>query len=204
MGMKCAGDSRRKRMARTIRERTWRFAAYTGVLLAVSLAGAAGGQPGGLFAAAGSAPSAAAPAFPNLPDEPLALRRRLVTIDFGQLPLSPGALGDVLALNLFDDAVFMGVVERTVPTFSGGYALSGRLLGVEWGTMMLVVNGGVVAGTIRLPGTIYRVRPAGDGWHTIIQINPARLPLDEPIPRRRPSLERPPAGSGRTGRPAPR
>ena len=46
-------------------------------------------------------------------------------------------------MNLFDDAVFTGIVEHTAPTFSGGIALSGRLEGVEKGTFTLVANGAV-------------------------------------------------------------
>ena len=105
----------------------------------------------------------------------LTLRRRLVTIDLGQLaPATDAATGrgaagigiaprGVLTLNLFEDAVFTGLVERTAPTFSGGRSLSGRLAGIEMGTMTLVVNGEVVAGTVRTPEATYRIRPGATG-----------------------------------------
>ena len=91
----------------------------------------------------------------------------------------------LLRLNLFDDTSFTGLVERTAPTHSGGYSLSGRLAGVEMGTVTLVVNGEVVAGTVRTPAATYRIRPAGGGLHAVSQIDLSRLPpLGEPTPRR--------------------
>ena len=157
--------------------------------------GEAAGHPGGLFTAV--SPSAlAVDASPIAPDT-LTLRRRLVTIDLGQLaPAADAAtLGGaadtgiaprgVLTLNLFEDAVFTGLVERTAPTISGGQSLSGRLAGIEMGTMTLVVNGEVVAGTVRTPEATYRIRPAGNGLHAVSQIDPSQLPpLGEPIPWR--------------------
>ena len=158
--------------------------------------GAAAGQPGGLFTAVSPA-AVTAGASPITPDT-LTLRRRLVTIDLGQLEpaadaaIQRGAAGTgiaprgILTLNLFEDAVFTGLVERTAPTFSGGQSLSGPLAGIEMGTMTLVVNGEVVAGTVRTPEATYRIRPAGNGLHAVSQIDPSQLPpLAEPIPRRR-------------------
>ena len=53
------------------------------------------------------------------------------------------------------------------------------------GTVTLVVNGEVVAGTVRTPAATYRIRPAGGGLHAVSQIDLSRLPpLGEPIPRR--------------------
>ena len=95
------------------------------------------------------------------------------------------ATSGALTLNLFDDAWFTVFVEGVAPTFSGGYSLSGQLAGVEMGTMTLVVNGEVVAGTVRTPDATFRIRPAGLDLHAVSEIDPARLPpLGEPIPRR--------------------
>ena len=176
------------------------------VLLAAALVGEVAAQSTGLFTPVVASPAVAAARISPTPLDPLTLRRRLVTINLGQLTpsttalssaaeltsASPATLG-VLRLNLFDDAVFTGIVERTAPTFSGGHVLSGRLLGIEWGTLTLVVNGDVVAGTIRTPEATYRIRPAGNGLHTVSQIDPSQLPpLGEPIPRRPPGEGPPP------------
>lgn len=128
---------------------------------------------------------------PSAVTDAATLRRRLVSIDFEQLSppvdgnaaLAPaaGATG-TLRLNLFDDASFTGVVERVAPTFSGGYSLSGRLDGVELGTVTLVVNGETVAGSVWTPQGAYRIRPAAGGLHTISEIDRSRLPPPgEPI-----------------------
>ena len=180
-----------------------RWAALAAVLGTALLAVEAAGQPGGLFLEAAPVPDATGRLSPEATDSP-ALRRRLVTIDFAQLA-SPDvavaaraagvsaeaprwgrpAYGELLSLNLFDDTLFTGVVERIEPTFSGGHVLSGRLVGVEWGTLTLVVNGDVVAGTIRTLETTYRIRPAGNGLHTVSEVDLSRLPpLGEPIPGR--------------------
>lgn len=103
------------------------------------------------------------------------LRRREVGVDIGSLARVPDSGSTVLRLNLFDDVVLTGIIQRRMPTFSGGYALSGWLAGVAEGRVTLVVNGTVVAGTIRLPGATFLIRPAGTGRHAIMQIDPARL-----------------------------
>ena len=119
-------------------------------------------------------------------NDPLALRRREVAVDLGRLAGAPAEVWPsgppTVTLNLFDDVTLTGIVERRTPTFSGGHALSGRLAGVGSGTMTLVVNRNVVAGTVRTPTATYRIRPAGVGRHAVIQIDPSRLlPLDEPL-----------------------
>ena len=162
------------------------------LLLEAVAAGKAAGQTAGLFRSVEPAAVVAAPGSETAPDS-LTVRRRLVVIDFRQLtpPVDAAGVGaagpsGMLRLNLFDDATFTGLVERTAPTFSGGYSLSGQLVGVEMGTVTLVVNGDVVAGTVRTPDATYRIRAAGGGLHAVSQIDPSRLPpLGEPISRRR-------------------
>ena len=96
-----------------------------------------------------------------------------------------------LALNLFDDANFTGVVQETASTFSGGYVLSGRLAGVENGTMTLVVNGNIVAGRVWTPEATYRIAPTDGGFHAIQQVDRERLaPLGDPLPRPLPEGDR--------------
>ena len=195
--------------------RGYQAAALAGVLLAALVAGEAAGQPGGLFRPVAAA-AAAATGIQTSPDS-LTLRSRLVAIDFGQLTppvgaAAAGALGaagaptGVLRLNLFDDASFTGLVESVAPTFSGGYSLSGPLAGVEMGTVTLVVNGAVVAGTVRTPEATYRIRPAAGGLHAVSEVDLSRLPpLGEPIPRQRLEEEDgPPFEPGRGGLPVPR
>ena len=183
-----------------------RRATLAAVLLAAALAVEVAAQSAGLFTPVVPSPALAAARISPPPPDPLTLRRRLVTIDLGQLtpsitelssaaelPSGPHEPVGVLRLNLFDDAEFTGIVERTAPTFSGGHVLSGQLLGVDGGTLTLVVNGDVVAGTVRTLEATYRIRPSGTGLHTVSQIDPAQLlPLGEPISRRPPGAGPPP------------
>ncbi len=172
------------------------------------------GQPVGLFRPVASAAVSAA-VGPLVGPDTLALRRRLVSIDFAQLaagdptgpdtPATVAAGPGVLRLNLFDDATFTGLVENVASTFSGGYSLSGSLVGVELGTMTLVVNGEVVAGTVRTPGATYSIRPADGGLHAVSQVDLSRLPpLGEPIPRPRGARDQPPFEAGLGAPPPPR
>lgn len=188
------------------RPRAFRRAVLATVLLALPLAGPAAAQRESLFLP--PAQTGDARALHNPPDR-LALRSRLVAIDLGQLTGLPAVPSQdvprTLTLNLFDDAVFTGSVEHAAPTFSGGVALSGSLVGIEEGTFTLVANGAVVAGMVRTLESTYRIHPAGGGWHSVAQIDLARLPpLSEPIRLRpdRPEFEREGARDVPRGRPA--
>ena len=75
-----------------------------------------------------------------------------------------------LILNLFDDVVFTGIVERTAPTFSGGYSISGQLVDDPLGTLTVVVNGETVAGSVRTLGGTYRIRSVGGGLYAISEV----------------------------------
>ena len=122
------------------------------------------------------------------------LASRLVGIDYEQLaqvtapPISPkdsateiSPTPQTLALNLFDDVAFTGIVEHVEPT-SSGHALWGNLDGVELGTMTLVVNGSVVVGTVRTPVAVYTIRTVSDGTYVIRQIDESSLPpLGKPL-----------------------
>ena len=141
---------------------------------------AAGVRSGGLFTAISPPKHGAAES------EPKALRRREVAVDIGQLAQVAADRPTALPLNLFDDVMLTGVIAKRTPTYSGGYALTGPLFGVAGGTVALVVNGEVVAGTVRLPGATYRIRPAGAGRHAIVQVDPSQSSWrcgTEPWPR---------------------
>ncbi len=175
-------------------------AATVAVLLALA-APAVDAQPGTLFTPVDEPP-------PSGPLDEITLRSRVVTIDLGQLdhaqaavaaPAGPAphtsalslrtdtpraalAPGTTLTLNLFDDTVVTGIVEWTEPTFSGGYAVSGRLVDEPLGTLTLVVNADRVVGTVRLPEETYRIRSVGAGRSTISEVEepPLECGVEEP------------------------
>ena len=80
----------------------------------------------------------------------------------------------VLRLNLSSDVVVDALVERTGPT-SAGYWLSGRIEGWAPGSMTLVVNGEVIAGTVHAPGATYTIRSVGNGVYAIRQSDPVAI-----------------------------
>ena len=105
------------------------------------------------------------------------LRSRPVRVDIAQLAAARAAGSGTLLLNLFGDVALSGLVERTGPTASGtGYVLSGRLDGLELGTMTLLVYDEGLVGTVRTPDGIYTIRPLGGGAHAISQIDVSGLP----------------------------
>ena len=113
------------------------------------------------------------------------VRHRQVRVDFAHLDAVKAAIESgqpaTLDLNLFDDVRLKAVDLRVAPTSSGGYSLSGRLEGVLFGTAVLVVNGDVVAGSIRSASGTYTVDASGGVCH-IRKVDPSTLPpLGEPL-----------------------
>ena len=165
------------------------LAAATVAMLTVLAAPAVDAQTAALFTSVNEPPPAG-------PLDDITLRSRVVTIDLGQLDYAQAAVaappgppphtralsartdtqraapapGPTLTLNLFDDTVVTGLVEWTEPTFSGGYAVSGRIAGEPLSSLTLVVNGETVAGTVRLPGETYSIRSVGDGLYAISEV----------------------------------
>ena len=116
---------------------------------------------------------AAAAALPRSPD-----RSEAASPPGGGRGTAP-ASDTTLTLNLFEDIVFTGIVEWTAPTFSGGYSISGRLVGDPLGTLTLVVNGETVAGSVRTLSGTYRIRSVGVGHYVIGEVE--ELPLVDEV-----------------------
>ena len=163
-------------------------------MLTALLLGATGGErveaQAGLFSAVSQEAPATRGPVPGIPQAlgPTTVRSRLVRIDLDQLAAAQALASrdstprTRLTLNLFDDATVQAVVERTAPTWSGGYSLSGRIAGSAFGTVTLVVNGSVVAGSVRMPGATYRIRTAGGGLYDLAQVDLSTLPPEaEPL-----------------------
>lgn len=144
-------------------------------LLALILAASTMAQSNGLFSPVEpKGVRAVSATFPNSPT----VRQRLVSIDFNMLAAARAAavlpaVPTTLTLNLFDDVEFTAIVESTRPT-SSGYSLLGRIQQMDLATMALVVNGEVVAGTVRTTEATYRVRTAGKGVYSITQLDPSK------------------------------
>ena len=102
-----------------------------------------------------------------LPRPPV--RTRAASPDSGGRDAAPASEA-TLTLNLFEDVVLTGIVERTAPTFSGGYSISGRLVEEPLGTLTVVVNGETVAGSVRTLGGTYQIHSVGGGHYVISEV----------------------------------
>ena len=150
--------------------------------LAVLAGAEAGAQSEGLFSAVDTAAAPIARAWAGEPGTslPRTIRSRPVRIDLGMLDVARSAADgarspETLTLNLFEDAVFRARVERSTPTRSG-YTLTGPLEDIPFGTMALVVNGQVVAGTVRTLEATWQIRSAGAGLYLIREVDLSTLP----------------------------
>lgn len=134
---------------------------------------AAAGQNEGVFTGAGPAPVRVASGVGDAP-----LRSRLVTINAAALEQVRSAVVQraptaPLVFNLFDDTTFNVIIDSQAPTFSGGYSISGRLADQPLSSVTLVVNGDVVAGSVRTLEGTYSIESADDGLYAIKELDPA-------------------------------
>lgn len=106
------------------------------------------------------------------------LRSRIAAIDFGQLAAARSEVAQGrpsnLRFNLFADAEFEAVIERTEPTASG-HTLTGRLADDPLSAVVLAVNGDHIAGTVWSPDGMHDIRTLGAGPAVIRQLDPAAL-----------------------------
>ena len=100
------------------------------------------GQDADLFTAVDATP------LQSISADALTLHSRVVRLDLAQLQRAQ-AMGTTVHVNLFDDTVVTGIIERTSSTFSGGYALTGRI----------VENSALAKGSLRCVPCPYGVSP---------------------------------------------
>ena len=122
------------------------------------------------FGAGGAPHGSAFPEFPSSGE----LRSRSARMDLGRLSAarmeveqgSPSRL----SLNLFADAEFEAVIERTALTASG-YTLTGRLADEPMSIVALAVNGDYVSGTVWSRRGLHAIRASG-GIAEVRQMDP--------------------------------
>ena len=146
---------------------------------------------------------------------PAELRSRVAEVDLGRLESARLGVGGGrparLGLNLFADAEFEAVFERSAPT-AFGHTLAGRLAGDPLSAVVLAVNGEWVAGAVWSGDGRWAVRPLGGGVAEVAQLDPSALgrcgvglesagePAGPPPPEAgRPSVRRSPVGGASAG-----
>src|SRR5262245_10906050 len=114
---------------------------------------------------------------PDRADQAVA-RSRFVRMNLRNLV--EGAREGFVDLNVFPDRSLRARIER-IEAQRTHTIYVGRLEGEE-GEAILVLQGGVVAGSIRGGGKLIQIRFAGNGIHEVQEIDPSLLPdEDEPL-----------------------
>jgi hypothetical protein len=120
--------------------------------------------------------------------EPTVIRSRYVGLNLGLLLGADGAprdlaAGSTLALNFFDDATLVAVLDRVEPAYGGGFTWTGRVQDEPLSLVTLAVTDGIMAGTVSLPTALFEIGYAGNGVHAVYEIDQSAFaPEAAPIP----------------------
>lgn len=104
------------------------------------------------------------------------IRSRNVEINFAAIPQAGAAAAqsvEAVTFNLFEDTTLVAEQERTEPSSvnDDGYVWVGQLKDTEYSTAILVVGDGQVEGFIETLDGRYQITYAGNGVHTVSQID---------------------------------
>lgn len=110
-------------------------------------------------------------------------RQRRVEIDMsrlfpGGLPPAAARSADRVALNLFPDACVVAVREQATDLGPGKVQWIGRVQGTPPGSAILVVDDALAVGTVTVDRRVFRIGFAGDGVHTVAEIDQSAFPRD--------------------------
>lgn len=109
---------------------------------------------------------------------PTVRRQRRVEVDFARV-LPPGeGTAPRLTFNLFPDVCVIAQRERATEPGRGPVQWEGRVAGVSPGTAVLVIDGTIMVGTIRIGGDVYEIRYLGAGVHVVTDVDPSKFPRD--------------------------
>jgi len=144
---------------------------------------------GGLFSAA--TPTADMKAQ-SLPDH--VVRARFVTVNLDLLQQAD-TQSQAVTLNLFDDAVFTGVVTGVENVTSDSVSRYGSLLNVDNGYFYLVTAGDAFMAHVASPAGVYEVKFAGNGVYRVEEIDQSKFVDHDPNAEYLPSGDVLPEGS---------
>ena len=139
--------------------------------------------------------------FQTVPGEEDSDTRRVVHMNFQQLepvaaiaraeqehtgwddsPINvPAGEEPKIQISLVRDVRFTAVID-TVQHTQSGYGMSGNLEGTQFGTMSMVVNGDIVAGTVQSREALYEIRTLDDRKYSIEKVDTTqRRPHPAPV-----------------------
>lgn len=91
--------------------------------------------------------------------------------------------GGVIPLQLFDDFGLVFLVSRVQPHRTTGMRIAGDVVtqsGQSRGIANFVWHEGRLTGNIHIGPALFVIRPQSGGVHTIVEVDPRRLPRDQP------------------------
>ena len=91
--------------------------------------------------------------------------------------------GDIMKLQLFDDFDVVFSVAGVQRYRTTGVRISGEVVtrSGQWrGTANFVLHEGRLTGNIRIGPALFVIRPQAGGVHTIVEVDPSRLPRERP------------------------
>ena len=103
-------------------------------------------------------------------------------LDADGTPIALDAVG-TLNLNLFDDVVLGAVLDRVEPSYRGGFTWVGQVQAEPLSMVTLVVNDGIMVGTVASTQGLFKISYTGDGVHAVEEVDPSAFPPEAgPIP----------------------
>ena len=105
------------------------------------------------------------------------VRSRPVEVDLAVL--ASAAAGDSVELTLFDDARLGVEIERVESTRPGSRTWVGHVAGRRSERVFLAARRGVLAGSVRQGGRMFRIVYRGDGVHAVEEVDEAAMPEEE-------------------------
>ncbi|MDE3048952.1 MAG: hypothetical protein KGJ48_03535 [Nitrospirota bacterium] len=122
-----------------------------------------------------------APDLAPTPQKPWVLRDRAIALS----PQSLQTLKDAAArphppvsIELFDGIRYELDITSTVSRINDSAVIRGLLKNSPHGDFTFFINGSVMAGTIHVGDRLFKVEHVSNGYHRLLELDPAKLPPD--------------------------
>lgn len=122
-----------------------------------------------------------APDLAPAPRKPWVLRDRAIALS----PQSLQTLKDAAArphppvsIELFDGIRYELDITSTVSRINDSAVIRGLLKNSPHGDFTFFINGSVMAGTIHVGDRLFKVEHVSNGYHRLLELDPAKLPPD--------------------------
>ena len=130
---------------------------------------------------------------PSDPTGPTVRRVGAVRVDanvLGDLARSAGPKSvKRVALQLFPDTRVTAVLNGSEPVYERRTGVSGRIEGETMSDVAFIEREGRLTANVRVPGTLYEIRPRPDGTHLVREIDPTSFPDEaEPLEGPKPGI----------------